>query len=637
MKKVSVLLGLLLFVLIISQGALAVKEHEIVDGWYSYDAEFNKDGHNYSIRSFNLEQDGDDDSYKDGQIFIKRVGPQGEYKTGLSFGECELTNELEWCFVNASYDNENVDIDDKGKVQPGIKIRMVEFEYVNELDISRSFSTTSFNRYEEAEVTLTLKNEGDNPINDIRVEEPVPEGFELVKKEDSFNYYPVDRLLKANFNLYPGSSWSKTYTIKANEYVEAETLTSVTYDVVEASGLTQQSSKKTLKVTAPYRISHTEFKNSYSKDDQVTFKVTLENNEDEAMDVEELNIGLHPNLKVKSVEELDKEAVSKYGFSGTIPAGEKKVFIVEMRLPYSGSYEISYDTVFSVKDSEYSESGETTLDVIVKGLSCRFDFSEKNPLAGTTVNYTVLLENDDKETFYDINGSWTDLFTTTSFSETNIFSGDVLAIATESVVLPLTFERTSYSFLVNTEYRSDKNEWFTCTNEQTLVVEPVDRYLNVTTEFDPLNASRAESVTATVTVHNLLDTPIDKELSVAEMNYLNFSLEGQSEVTLAKLSSGQSKEVYAFTFTVPENISDNSLSLEREVSIPDFGYEEEFVSTLFIADPLEEGNSLEEKKEEIKNDFSEEKSSSSEDSGKKDPDDMNFMQKLVHLIKSFFN
>ncbi|MFP4119159.1 MAG: hypothetical protein ACLFTH_03835 [Candidatus Woesearchaeota archaeon] len=636
MKRVGVLLGILLLLIALPQLSVAVNEKEIADGWYPYISEFSKGDYDYSIRGYNLERQGDESSYEDGRIFIKRVGPDGELKTGIPFGECETTSEFEWCFLNASYENEHVDIDNRGQLQPGIKLRMVEFEYEDELDISRSFSTRDFNLYETSEITLRIKNEGDNPISNITVKEPIPEGFELVKKDESFRYSSDENVLNSKFNLYPDNSWVRSYTLKAIEYVSPETQTQVTYDVPGVSGLTQSARARELRVVSPYKLTHSEFKDAFSKDDRTTFKITLQNNEDESLSIEEIDVNLHPNLKVRSESGFDKMSIGRYSYSGKIPPGEQETVSLDLSLPYTGSYEISYDMTFSVKDKVYHESGTAPLEVVIDGLSCRYEFSEFDPVAGSRLNYTVFVENLGGEPFYAINGSWKDPFgNSETFYRKNVFSGDTLKLASRSVVLPLKLEKENYTFNVDAKYRSDKNEWFECREERVLPVSPVDRYVNVSTSFDPANASRGQEVTATVLVHNLLDTPLQNEVHIAEKNLLNLTFDGQTEAGISRLSADESVQAYSFTFTVPEDISDDSLSFERDVSIGEFGYEDEFTASVAITDPLEEGESLNEKKERIKQDRGKKESSSS-DSSNQDGEKKGFIGKLVDLIKSLF-
>mgnify|MGYP006302931489 CR=1 FL=1 len=125
MKLRCVLLGLFIMMIILTPTALAVKEQEIADGWYSYNSIFDKGEYTYEIRSFGLENEGDgsEDGYEDGNILIKRTHPDElELKAILPYDSCEENVDRRWCFLNASYDSEKVDIDPAGQLQPAVKI-----------------------------------------------------------------------------------------------------------------------------------------------------------------------------------------------------------------------------------------------------------------------------------------------------------------------------------------------------------------------------------------------------------------------------------------------------------------------------------------------------------------------------------
>ncbi|MFW5865467.1 MAG: hypothetical protein ACOCU6_00040 [Nanoarchaeota archaeon] len=519
-KLLSVLTLVAGIIFLMSSSVLAVKTTTIADGWYYYDDSFSKNGCDYRLRGADLYDTQDNDrNYETGNLMVRRTCDDEKTSHVLGFGECEKNSQYQWCFLNASYEDQHVTIDSQGRLQPGIRVLFKEFKYNHKLDVSRSFSSKNLNLGDEVDVTISLSNEGDLPLSDISVKEPIPEGFELLSYDDSFHHVTSERELRSTFNLYPGSVWQKTYTIKAIDYVSPSTRTNITYDTEKESGFYEESSSQTLEVIKPYVISMSSLEKQFAKGDRKTFTLMIENNENEPLDIERLIIRIPSNIKVSSHKPLNDVSPSKYEFSGTIPAFSKETFDADLRFPFIGDYVVSYTAHLAVKEREYYESESSSFSVAADYPTCHFNTSSDSLVAGSSFSYDVFLKHTGKESFYEIMCEVSDPVNgMLNTSIVNIRTGDTEPITSKEFEIPISTTAKNYTFNLTCSYRTDNNQWFDCQKQFTLDVASANISKGAGENISGANVSSNSS--ASISDDEMNGTPAEDILSnnTAERN-----------------------------------------------------------------------------------------------------------------------
>lgn len=642
MKKECVFLSILVIGVLLGVFSVsAVDETTIADGWYPAKDSFDKNGCHYNIRGAELADTSDDGKgYKDGKVLIKRTCDNLTTSEVLQYDECETTSSYEWCFSNASYDDDNIMIDETGQLQPGIRLDMTAFAHTSDLDVSRSFSSTDLNLKENVNVTITLENSGDIPISTLDIVEPIPKGFELVSTDSFFHHVVSEDILKSSFKLYPDVQRNRSYTLKAVEYGSASTRTNITYQPENEDEQETHFSSTTLKVPSPYSLSFTSFDSSFDKGDSTTLKFGIKNKENEELTMERLVVTTPLNVKVTPPSSFSETESRTFEYTGTIPASSKKVFPFELNLPFVGEYEFSYSTSFSVKGREYEESGSSKLTVGVEQPSCHYNFSSQNMEAGAVHEYSAYLEHTGEETFYDINCTYSDPYRQNgSFYEVTIHPDEKVAMYENVINLPVVGSEVSRSFNLTCRYRTDNNQYFTCADAATIDIQPVPQRLNLSTTITPSNVTAGEDVSVDVRATNLLSEPITDTVMISEEGISGGDIQGVIETTLDGLAVNASEDVYSYNLTVPKDRSDN-ISLSHEISFDSSEYTDSFTDTITVTSAVDSSSNLSENisglpDSEASSSKGESGDSSDESSGE-ESEDKGFVDKILSVIRSIF-
>ncbi|MGM5480296.1 MAG: hypothetical protein ACQESC_02440 [Nanobdellota archaeon] len=627
-KKLFIPLLLFVFVILIAVNSFAVS---ITDSWFSFEDEFTHDGSTYTIQAIGVEDDGSDDPFSDGLVrILKRQNNNTIDNALISFGDCDETAYRRWCFENASFDREKVDIDSKGRLQPAIHLDLDRFEYEDKLDISRTFEQTEFTLGEKSEIALTIENDGDIPLYNITVSELIPEGFMVLGYDNSFTFNPETNKLTFIRNLYPTSSATKMYTIKAIEYGSWSTQTHANYTVKNVSTFSESSSTTTLSVPAPFTIEQSIPKNEFDKDERMVYDLTIENNEDEPLSIASLHIDAHPNTIPVSYGDLEKKD-SDFTFEGEIPPFESKTFDIRFKLPFVGAYDISYDLNMMVKEQSYTEADTLSFQVGVKNVTADISFCNDTLIAGMPCWYTVTLKNTAQEPFYNLTMASTFLSNTTTYTRDVIPTGYSSMVVNNTFIVPFSFQPQTYFYTANTTYRTNTNQWFEqqLSNEISSIVpkQPIDIIVTASN----YTVSRGDRVRVNVSINNTLSTSFNQVILVNETLPENISYEGDISRKLSSIEQNNLVRLYSYSFTVPEDIADKKISLPRIVTMGSLSAKStlENKTTITIRDPVEEGVSYS---------SSQESSTTAETSNNlsPDPEDMGFFKKLVYLIRSIF-
>lgn len=620
MKKILILI---LMILLISLPAVfAQKTTTIKDGWIPYYTSFSSGGVNYSIHSINAHNADP----KDALIAIRK---NGNVASLIKFGQCDITPEHEYCFVNRSFDNNLIDIDSKGNLQPALKVKLLEFSYSDDLKISRTFSKTSLHLNENTEVEINIENTGDYPISNIVVNEPIPKNFKLVSFDE--HLLKEGDSLKGTFNLYPGKKWSAKYVLQAISYNTSEKYSTLVEYLPEneKETKTKSSSAQTISVIYPYNLQAKISSSKININGKVTYTLTLTNKENEAIYAKNIEITVPSNIDRVFRSELSKKNSFTYSNKESkIDVGKSQTFKVEGYMDYAGTYEFSYSGEINVKGHSYTFSGSQNLEVVTKGISCSILTNDSNIDSGETYEYSVLINNNDYKTFYEIQGESNK---GDKVYVENMFKKTKKEVIKETDKAKVYFEKTANNISFNGKYRTVNNQWFNLSCEKSFNVNPVQRivYLHLSTNDTSFN--RGQTVSVMPILENLVDANINNIVISNSLNTKTINLSKNTNLTLSP-----------FVITIPEKYNQSTFNTTINVEIPSKNYNDSFVLKLAVNNPYISKivSTKNEENDSLTQQNNNKKSSSDNDvlisKKEKDTSKMGFFEKLKYLLKSIF-
>lgn len=292
--------------------SLAVQTTTIIDDWIPYEYSFSHGENKYSIRGANAQVEDEEVGF----IIIKKNDESGIH---VPWNSCETTDAYKYCYVDRSFDNNKIDIDPQGQVQPALRVLIENFKDEKGVSVSRSFSSTNLFYDQETEVSITVTNTGDVALN-LSLLEPVPQGFEI----KSYNKFTKGKAntLSTEFILFPGGTWNAKYVLRAISYVSESYQTTVTYIPTRESGeeQTMQSSATTLSVQAPFALTEAIGSTSLDIRDEQSYTITIKNTEDEDIVVNEITLKYPPELQ----QILFDDVSQKQGFIASATADTLK-------------------------------------------------------------------------------------------------------------------------------------------------------------------------------------------------------------------------------------------------------------------------------------------------------------------------
>ncbi len=553
MKKVIILLVVL--ALLAVPTVVAVKE-ATVTGWYHYidDFSFNGDKYGLKLTGGEYNYDNPDASQTSGILRISR----NDDRFIVRPGECQETINHSYCFLNKSFDSEKVDIDANGNLQPAIQIKLTEYDYTSSLTITRTFEKTKFALYETGEVEITLTNTGDNLLTNIRLHESAPAGFNISWQESSL--HRIGNNLSATINLYPGKTWSARYRIKAINYSKSSYTTSALYDAKDEVNLAQKSASATVEVLQPYSTT-TSLPSAINRNAPAQFKLTITNNENEELSVDNLHIYIPLSIGVIGTTNLKQQTFNVFSHVGTIPAKQSKDFIVKLNTPFVGSYTISYEGEITVKGKNYSINGSKDIGITTKGMNCYFTFNEPSLQAGRNLQYTVMLKNlGSIDDYYNINGTIYTAFENISFFVPSLFRDNSQIVINKRYHMPFSTKDKEYPFRIKAKYTTTAGQVFTCDEENNYLVKGAKNILQFDIFVSADKPSPGDDVNLIVTIENELAEDI-YDITIFSNTTDGDIIKGVSKKQLGFLASQEKKEMYTVTVHIPDDYAKKELDV----------------------------------------------------------------------------
>ena len=563
--------GFLLLVFLLYLLVLVSASSEVVvkNGWIPYETTIVKGGDTFQINSFYS------GSSSDIENLVLIVRKNNDSLVSVDFGDCKETLHYKYCLLNASLSNDLVDIDSKGSVRPALLVNLVEYSLSNKLIFSRTFSKTKLHLDDVTTVDIHLSNDGDFVLSNVDVEEPIPDGFELVSKET--NLIRRGNRLTAFFNLYPGAEWTSSYSLRPLSYDSLATYnTFVSYLTEDGLSKNISGSEETLKVITPFSYTVSLNKDSFDIDDPIKFSLSLKNTDSSEIVLKNITLLLDTSLKNPSTSNLDRKSDGIFfSKNNVLSSGDDLSFVLDGILTNLGSFLIRYSGFVEANGEVFYFEGNKTFSVSTKGLSCFFDL-DGNLTASKKIIYSLNLVNDDNDDFYEFSGSFRKTLDGLS-DETLIFNRSVVnkgsskKLFGKSFVLPYFVEPSTINLSFQGSYRTKYNQWLVLNCSLSEQIHPLDRLVDIVLGNYSIN--RSSSKTLNFSLVNSLDDDLSIILS---------SDSWSDDVSLDALGS----VVEFVDLSVPDDYPSSFFIVPFSLTIPDLSYEDNFSLKVFVSNPL---------------------------------------------------
>ncbi|MCF7799342.1 hypothetical protein K9M74_05565 [Candidatus Woesearchaeota archaeon] len=597
-KLLSTIIILGLFAILLP-GAVAVSEAK-VSGWYSYYETFNFNDHEYSVRLMSGEFRPTDDEHNQNGGTL-RIGKDDD-KVIISIGTCDVNENRSYCFLNKSFEKDNILIDDQGALQPAIHIQIMEYDYSSKVDVTRTFEKTKFSLYEIGTVEITVQNSGDYPITNARITEEIPEGFEIEWHESTF-FQSANNKLQSTFNLYPNKVWSAKYKIKGISYNTKESYTTqLMYDSEDGTDIKKSSSSATIEVLEPY-IMQTTLPTTIKRDQPTEFEFKITNNENEELTVNNLRIYVPLSLFIRGQSNLNTYAFNTLGTTTTLQPKETKRFTIRIGTPFVGNFGIMYEGDLSVKDKAYEFSGTKNITVETDGLNCYFSFNEPTIQAGRKLQFTANLKNvGDLDDYYAINGTIHTAFEDIPFTIPNIFREGAKIIHNQRYQMPFSTKDKEYPFTITATYQTEAGQKFTCKEENNYLVKGAENILGFDIFVSADKPAPGDDINLVITASNeitedIYDIKLETTSEDAEI------IQGIQKKKINYLGSETKEEMYSLTIHIPEAYQKEKIEVITTGIVDSHNYTDSITTSIPIQLPTQDDNEV---ADEIKDDAVEE-------------------------------
>ena len=94
------------------------------------------------------------------------------------------------------------------------------------------------------------------------------------------------------------------------------------------------------------------------------------------------------------------------------------------------------------------------------------------------------MKNNDEESFYEVNGTYTFLDKEGEFYLANILPGGQSSVLQNRVLVPFSLDEQEYEAIVNGTYRTVDNQFFECSTTTTITATPAEQLIELEFKFD---------------------------------------------------------------------------------------------------------------------------------------------------------
>ncbi len=535
-------------------------------------------------------------------------------------GECKELTEYKMCFTKSGATDG--DPDTHSTYEAGnkyfashIKIKKI----TPELKIQRTAEKNILSVGEDTKITITLKNQGEEPIDHVTYEERLPKNLRLVstpmeKKKNN-------RLVWEGF-LNKEEQEKFYYRVRAEEYLTETLKGNATY-VYKHLKKHETTDGITLSVPSPFSVTDEVTPETVTINQEATYKLRVKNNDETKQMDYKVTITKPEDLKTES--EMNRER-DTYKGSGVIPSEETKTFKVTATPKRTGEYPIRSEVDLEVSTEtlrkKYGKNIVSELEPL------EVDIRTSKVYRGKPYKAKLFVKNPNQNNnYYDLEG-----YLKTSKDERALIRRDTIPRGREVFLEEAEFDapnRTEEELTANLTYKTINNEDFTLEKTTEVEFKEFQKTFRIQKEVDDEDPGRGDSVTVETTIKRVGEV---NNTFIKSEERLPPSLEKVKGLTAKEitLEEGKERKVYTYTFRIPEDYQENTVPLKTVVKEKDSDRTESSTKTLVIEEEQsgEENQTRPSSENTTTEDVQEE--TVEEDSGK------NIVEKVIDWFKNFF-
>lgn len=491
-----------------------------------------------------------------------------------------------YCVEEAAFDDPD-NYADKIKYEHGDELfgyRIVTYDYVPELQVTRAISPTTAVFGKPSTITVVIENTGEKPIESIKYRENISSEFTIVPND----VVAINREIIYDVAIL-GASGKRTfqYALIPKEYITKTITPTVTYAYehlkksVTVPGIS-------INVPSPIKITKTLSSASAGLNEEITYAVTIKNEEDGTMHVK-ATIVPPEGMVLKTLDDI-KNIGGELVFDDDLRANTESGFSFTFSFPRTGEYSFSLDVDASVSGKTIDRSYVEEISVGTAKLEPRFTFSKTgNKIrSGQSATLRTYLKNTDEQTNYAniVATLVSDLLKRTEkITAKSVAAGADQLVGEFTITAPAVNTTTNKVFTFAGNYSTKDGEQFVFSKTLTISVQPDTRRFAVTHALNTTTPHPGDAVKMIVKVKNTAGKYLFVDV------YDTFSeviplISGTSQAKLS-LDSEQERQVYIYEFKIPEDYV-GDLVITTHVFEEEEGTEEETIALTVTEKPPEE-------------------------------------------------
>ncbi|MFH1649556.1 MAG: hypothetical protein ABIA93_03335 [Candidatus Woesearchaeota archaeon] len=478
-----------------------------------------------------------------------------------------------------------------GEQYPAVKISVWKLE--PELKITRTFSTTSPEFGQDVDVSVTVKNDGNEEATNIMYVDLYPKTFKLLRS---------DALLadgnKVVWNgwVRPGEEKTFYYIIKPIAYTEFTTKANITFRYGDKKA-SLQSSASTIKVQTPYEIK-LNTPTTMGVNELSTVVLTITNNQErDTISVDNLRITLPPEFTFDSfagatrIDMITYDLVrteNEYTWHGVLGPGNSRTFYIRYRAMVKGSFPITYASSITSSKELFEETKTNTVKVDVQELIPTVRVTPEVVKAGTPAKLVVYLDNGNKTAYANFRADLrSELFGSLSFTEPEIRKGERLNLLAQEFTTPQVSQNTTFLIILEGTYITFTGTQYEFHKEATLKVTtdtPAKPYsFAITHALSKQIAKPGENITIITQVKNQANVDA-RGVRIEDRFSSPVPIVAGITTKDMDLSTQESRQAYVYKIQIPTDFLEDTLNVTTFLSIEDVTLEK--MSTITVEHPV---------------------------------------------------
>jgi len=367
-------------------------------------------------------------------------------------GECRTKGNTEFCIGTIEFLHRNY------TTFENIYETTLDVNHLDVLDFNKTISDDEIAIGETTDISIIIRNTG-NTIMNIAFNDTYPTEKFTISNVEGCGFNEKTNVIDWTGTMPPNARVRCSYTVQGEEPTTYKSTAAVWYDdgeVQESIGreTTLKVKNNSLKVT-------TSFNNTKIKiGDALNVTVTLENINEEEIEVNEFTIAFSNGIKLFELIGDGRKDSGKIKWEGTLAADEKKEIAMQLQFTHRGDANISAKQKY--KEGNFLREFDSTATIPV-GCDCpRVDHSNINNLkAGEEIPLRIVLHNPSRtQKFSNVkitHATSIPQLLLQQISTTTIPPNDEIVLVNEKIYVP---EKTSY-YNVTVEYTTEFDQLIT--------------------------------------------------------------------------------------------------------------------------------------------------------------------------------